>query len=143
MNKTKLVLVGLIVTALCFASFVYALTTTLSWIQNPRVTTGSFIAKYDTTVITEGSDQTNIWTWNGATSSFNTIITVQNDGQSNINVYVACTLEPSSNWIASGFGRQDAIAIGGTRLVPLSITKPSTTSGEYVGQFTITMTIVP
>jgi len=142
MNKTKLVLVGTIIAALCFAGFVYGLTA-LSWTQNPQVTTGSFTAYYETTPILQGSDQTSIWKWDGTTSSFTTTIKIKNDGQSNINVYVACTLEQSSNWIASGFGRQDAIAIGETRLVPLSITKPSTTSGEYVGQFTITMTIVP
>jgi hypothetical protein len=142
MNKTKLVLVGTIIAALCFASFVYALTT-LSWTQNPQVTTGSFTAYYETTPILQGSDQTSIWKWDGTTSSFTTTIKIKNDGQSNINVYVACTLEPSSNWIASGFGRQDAIAIGETRQVELGITNTEAQSGDFVGSFTITMTIAP
>jgi hypothetical protein len=141
MNKTKLVLVGAIVAALCFASFVYALTT-LSWTQNPQVPTGSFIAKYGTTVITQDSNQTDIWTWNGATSSFNTTITIQNDGTSTINVKLDYSgLNPL--WTPNGFGTQASIPIGGTRLANLSIVKPSALSGEYVGQFTITMTIVP
>lgn len=141
MSKTKLVLVGTVIAALCFASFVYALTT-LSWYQNPQVTTGSFTAKYGTTVITPGSDQTSIWTWDGTTSSFNTAITIQNDGASTINVKVE---SPDLNplWTAHGFGTQASIPIGGTRLVNLSIDKPSALSGEFVGQFTITMTIVP
>jgi len=142
MNKTKLVLVGTIVTALCFASFVYALTTTLSWIQNPQVPTGSFIALYGTTPIIQGSDQTSIWKWDGTTRSFTTTITIENIGTSIINVKV----EPSgleAMWIASGFGTQTSIGIGEKRLVPLSITKPSAISDEYVGQFIIIMTIVP
>ena len=142
MNKTKLVLVGTIVTALCFASFVYALTTTLSWIQNPQVPTGSFIALYGTTPIIQGSDQTSIWKWDGTTRSFTTTITIENIGTSIINVKV----EPSgleAMWIASGFGRQDAIAIGETRQVELGITNTEAQSGDFVGSFTITMTIVP
>ena len=141
MNKTKLVLVGLIVTALCFASCVYALTT-LSWYQNPRVTTGSFIAKYGSTVITQGSDQTSIWTWSGTTFSFTTTITIENIGTSTINVKVESP-DLSPLWTASGFGTKGPIAVGGTLLVDLSITKPSAISDEYVGQFTIAMTIVP
>jgi hypothetical protein len=141
MNKTKLVLIGAIVAALCFAGFVYALTT-LSWTQNPQVPTGSFIAKYGTTPIEPSSNQTSIWTWNGATSSFNTTITIQNDGTSTINVAVTHSgLDPM--WTPNGFGTQTSIAIGDTRLVNLSIIKPSALSGEYVGSFTITMTIVP
>lgn len=142
MNKTKLVLVGTIIAALCFAGFVYALTT-LSWTQNNlQVPTGSFTAKYGTTVITQGSNQTDIWTWNGTASSFNTTITIQNDGTSTINVAVAHSgLDPL--WTANGFGTQASISIGGTRQVNLSINKPSALSGEYVGSFTITMTIVP
>ena len=141
MNKTKLVLVGLIVTALCFASFVYALTT-LSWYQNPRVTTGSFIALYGTTPIIQGSDQTSIWTWSGTTTSFTTTITIENIGTSIINVKVESP-DLSLLWTASGFGTQTSIGIGEKRLVPLSITKPSAISDEYVGQFIIIMTIVP
>ena len=141
MNKTKLVLVGLIVTALCFASFVYALTA-LSWNQNPQVPTGSFIALYGTTPIIQGSDQTSIWTWSGTTTSFTTTITIENIGTSIINVKV----EPSGLdplWTAYGSGTTVPIAAGGTLLVPLAIRKPSALSGEPVGSFTITMTIVP
>ena len=141
MNKTKLVLVGLIVTALCFASCVYALTT-LFWTQTLVVPAGSFIAKYGSTIITEGSDQTSIWTWNGTASSFNTTITIQNDGTSAIKVQVGYSgLNPL--WTPDGFGTTASIPISGTRLVNLSIIKSGASGGEVVGAFTITVTIVP
>ena len=141
MNKTKLVLVGLIVTALCFASFVYALTA-LSWNQNPQVPTGSFTAYYETTPILEGSNQTAIWKWDGLTYCFNTTITIKNDGVSTIKVKVEYSgLDPL--WTAYGSGTTVPIAAGGILLVPLAIRKPSALSGEPVGSFTITMTIVP
>jgi hypothetical protein len=143
MNKTKLVLVGTIIAGLCFASFVYALTGLL-WTQNPEVPMGSFIAYRSdgVTIIAENSSQTDMWIWNGATSSFNSTVIIKNNGQSTINVLVGHSgLNPE--WTANGFGSQTAIAVNGTRIVNLSINKTSAYSGEFVGLFTVGLAIVP
>ncbi|MCJ7424705.1 hypothetical protein MUP01_10635 [Candidatus Bathyarchaeota archaeon] len=143
MNKTKLVLVGVIVAALCFAGFVYALTT-LSWTQNPQVPTGSFVAYRSDgiTEITQGSNQTSIWAWNGATFSFNTTIIIKNNGNSSINVAVDYS-GLDAFWTPNGFGTQTSIAIGETRQVKLGISNTSAQSEDFVGLFTVSMTIVP
>jgi len=141
MNKRKVVLVGIITAALCFAGFVYALTT-LSWTQTLKVPTGSFKAYYGATEIIAGSDQTGIWTWNGTTHSFNTTIVINNTGPSDINVAVT-PLDLDPIWTPIGFGTQASIMFNTSREVKLSIYNVTASSGVSVGLFTINMTIVP
>ena len=141
MNKRKVVLVGILVAALCFAGFVYALTT-LSWTQNPQVPKGSYIVSNATAVIIQDSNQTGIWTWYGDTHSFNATIVIKNDGLSYINVAVARPIDLDVLWIWTPISTQ-TIAPGDTKPVYLSINKPSASSEEFVGSFTITTAMVP
>jgi hypothetical protein len=140
MNKTKLVLVGLIVAALCFAGFVYAFTTTLSWTQNLKVPLGSARVYYEATEITDGSNQTGIWTWDPIAHSFNTTITINNTGLSDINVDVEYSIDPM--WTPIGFGMQ-TLLYNSSRMVNLSIYNSTASTGDSVEPFTVTMTIVP
>jgi len=143
MNKRKVVLVGIIIAALCFTGFVYALYyTTVSWTQTLQVPAGSFTAYYGATEINQTIDQASIWTWYNATSSFNTTITIKNVGVSTINVAVAY-LGLNPLWTPNGAGTQTSIAVGETRLVNLSINNTSAHALDFVGPFNVTMTIVP
>ena len=142
MKKKLLGPVVLLIGIILVSYSVYGLTT-LSWTQKLTVPLGNFIAYRSdgTTEITNGSNQTDIWTWNGATYSFNTTIIIKNNGTSTINVKVEATLDPF--WKSNGFGTQTLIVWNSSRTVNLSIYNINATSGQSVDPFNITMTMVP
>jgi hypothetical protein len=109
----------------------------VSFVQNPTVPIGTFtVYQADgITPITSSSDQTAIWTWNAATTSFNTTIQIKNSGATTINATVIITgLNPA--WTPNGEGNY-IITPGYSQPIKLSIGNPNAIAGEQVGQFTI------
>jgi hypothetical protein len=127
---------------LLLAAYVVYVTavTNLSWVQNPRVPSGTYqVYRSDgTTQITASSDQTSIWQWHPETTSFNTTIIIRNTGATTINATVVLS-GLNSEWTPNGEGTY-VIPPTTNKPVALAIVNPDAVAEEYVGQFTVTVT---
>lgn len=135
-KKTKILL--LLVLLATYISISYAIQT-LTFYQNPKVPPGSY-AVYQAdgiTQITPASNQTSIWQWDQLHSSFNATILIKNTGSTTINATVTIAgLDPA--WTPHGEGSYLILALA-TRQVKLSIVNPNPIAGEYVGQFSVSV----
>jgi hypothetical protein len=140
MDKLKIIFAAAMICLVVSSIAVYAGYVTVTWTQNPQVP-DSLFQVYEAdgiTPINNSFNETAIWTWNGATHSFNATIIIYNEGTANINVNVIIS-GLASGWTAYGFGTQNTIAPAQDRTVNLSIVNASALAGSYVGLFSITV----
>lgn len=141
MDKLRKIFAAAMICLVVSSIAVYALGyNSVTWNQNPQVLPSLFqVYRADgTTKISNSDDQTAIWAWIGATSSFNATIIIDNEGTANLNLVVAIS-GLAEGWTAYGFGTQTTITPTDNRTVNLSIVNPSALAGSFVGTFNVTV----
>jgi len=136
--KVKKAVIATLLTIL-LATTAYATTQLFSFYQTLTVPSATleFYRADGVTKITSESNQSEIWSWNEATKSFNATIYIKNVGHSTIGIVTFNASELSTGWTFSYTGNLTNIAPGETRMVQLSVANPNAVAGDSTGEFYI------
>lgn len=135
MNKKRIFSIAgvflILIAVFCLGA--YALSS-LNFHQNPVVPSQGTSFTTNPT-ITEGSDQTALWTWNPSSNSFSAMITLTNNGNSAWLPQVTCPNAPNG-WTFST-STLTSISPQGTLQVTIAISHGTVPLAGPIGDFTV------